>query len=401
MKEESVPKLVKWPFFVGDAVLLALACWILYQCSIPAKLWELSAAAVCVFGGAVLAIIPYLKEYRTVSRLTEAAMLEDTTKRFEDVGKVGESISMATAQWQSVEDNCKKAVVSSEQVVNRIAAEAKAFAEFLQNANDQERKNLRLEIEKLKRSEADWLQVLVRILDHVFALYQAGEKSNQPALIEQLTLFQNACRDIARRVGLVPFIPEAGEPYSEKIHQLPDPEARPSAGSTVSETLATGFTFQGELLRPALVVVSPEPVKDATSTTEDIQSPELETTSTQSGEDAEEVSADFADQSSLEKDDDSSQSPAPNEPEGEDQQLFLEQEQAPATEAAEPERESDEPKTPGNVYEDDLFPEYSDADEENSGETTGREDTDETESNRREPPDGASPGFNRDPQLPL
>ena len=66
-------------------------------------------------------------------------------------------------------------------------------------------------MDKLRKMEGDWLKVAVQILDHVFALFRAAERSGQPALIEQLGQFQNACRDAARRIGLVPFAPGAGE----------------------------------------------------------------------------------------------------------------------------------------------------------------------------------------------
>ena len=46
--------------------------------------------------------------------------------------------------------------------------------EFLAKANDSEKGFLRLEVDKLKRAEGEWLQTLVRILDHVNALHQGA-----------------------------------------------------------------------------------------------------------------------------------------------------------------------------------------------------------------------------------
>ena len=42
-------------------------------------------------------------------------------------------------------------------VADKMAAEAKAFAEFLQKANDTEKSHLRLEVEKFRRGESQWL----------------------------------------------------------------------------------------------------------------------------------------------------------------------------------------------------------------------------------------------------
>jgi molecular chaperone GrpE (heat shock protein) len=134
-----------------------------------------------------------------------------------------------------------------------MAGEVREFSEFMQKMNDSEKGALRLEIEKLRRGESEWLQVLVRILDHVFVLHTAAVRSGQPKLVEQISNFQNACRDAARRIGLVPFNAEADEPFNPERHQAVGEEGQPSADAVVAETVGAGFTFQGRLLRPALV----------------------------------------------------------------------------------------------------------------------------------------------------
>jgi hypothetical protein len=74
-------------------------------------------------------------------------------------------------------------------------------------------------------------------------------------LIEQLGNFQNACRDVARRTGLVPFVANPGDPFDQNFHQLADPNVQVQMDSKVEEVIATGYTFQGQLLRPALVTL--------------------------------------------------------------------------------------------------------------------------------------------------
>jgi hypothetical protein len=141
-----------------------------------------------------------------------------------------------------------------------MAAEARAFAEFMQKAGESEKGHLRLEVEKARRSEGEWLQIVVRLIDHVYALHQAAAHSGQPNVQQQIGLFQNACRDVVRRVGLLPLEAEPGEAFDETRHRLLDKEPRPEPGAIVAETLATGFSFQGQMLRPMLVrVVSPKP----------------------------------------------------------------------------------------------------------------------------------------------
>jgi molecular chaperone GrpE (heat shock protein) len=91
------------------------------------------------------------------------------------------------------------------------------------------------------------------MLDHVYALHQGASRSGQPTLIEQVGSFQNACRDAARRVGLTPFTASEAEPFDAERHQLVEEGPTPPADAVVGETVAVGYTFQGRLLRPALV----------------------------------------------------------------------------------------------------------------------------------------------------
>jgi molecular chaperone GrpE (heat shock protein) len=166
---------------------------------------------------------------------------------------VAAQISHATSQWQSVREGADKTLGAAREIADRMAAEVKAFNEFIRRANEDERAMLRLEVEKVRRAENDWLQVLVRILDHVHALNQAAGRSRYAGVPEQIGKFQTACHDAARRIGLLPFIPAAGEPLNTERHQLVDPGAKPGENALVQEAIANGYTFQGKLLRPALV----------------------------------------------------------------------------------------------------------------------------------------------------
>jgi hypothetical protein len=50
----------------------------------------------------------------------------------------------------------------------------------------------------------------------------------------------------------VPFAGQAGEPFNADAHRTADGNA-PAAGAVVMETMAAGFSFQGQLIRPAVV----------------------------------------------------------------------------------------------------------------------------------------------------
>jgi molecular chaperone GrpE (heat shock protein) len=249
-KHWTVPK---WPFLVGDAALLAVGFFFIQRAPHPIGRWEIVTASACVALGAVLGALPFILDYRAIVKVIEASALGAVSEKIQNLEKLAAQIHAATNEWLNVQTQAEKTSVGAKEIADRMAEEIRQFSEFMQKMNDSEKAALRLEVEKLRRGEADWLQALVRMLDHVYALHVAAARSGQPKLAEQIAQFQNACRDAARRIGLVPFVAEAGEPFDAGRHQPLDGETVPPADAVAAETVAPGFTFQGRLLRPALV----------------------------------------------------------------------------------------------------------------------------------------------------
>jgi len=253
-------KVPKWPFFLGDAIMLGLGYYIFWQGKLPLPLNEIIALGVCVALGALLGILPYLLEYRAVIKygalikLIETSSLCAATEKISNLESCVAQITSATDHLQTAQSQADKTAGLAKEISDRMSAEAREFTAFLQKANDGEKATLRLETDKLRRAEADWLGVLVHVLDHIFALTRAAERSGQENLIAQLNQFQNACRDAARRVGLVPLLATPGEPFDAQRHQLPE-KAEVPAGAIIGEVLVTGYTFQGKLIRPVVVRV--------------------------------------------------------------------------------------------------------------------------------------------------
>ena len=254
MHDAQELKVTKWPFFLGDAFLLGLAYFVCWQGKTPLGRWEITAAGICVTLGALLGILPFLLEYRALIKRIETSALGTAAEKIQNLEMLASQISGATNHWQSAQDQADKTAALAREISERMAAEVREFTAFMQKINEGERATLRLEVEKLRRAENDWLNVLVHMLDHVYALHSSAERAGQTHLIGQLGRFQNACRDAARRVGLVPFGAAHQEPFDAQRHQWADGDS-PPAGALVTEMVATGYTFQGKPLRPALVRV--------------------------------------------------------------------------------------------------------------------------------------------------
>jgi len=262
MTQATEPRLPKLPFVVADIGLLGVACLIFRNGHAPMTPWDMFFCAASVALGAVLCVAPFLLEYRAAMKLTEADRLANAVLQIENIEIIGRQINHATANWQGAHEQANKTVDAAREIAESITAEARSFSEFLKKANEAEKNNLRLEVDKLRRVESEWLQILVRILDHIFALNQAAVRSGQASIVTQLGQFQTACRDIARRVGLVPFVAIPGEPFDPKTHQLNDAKVVPEETARVAETIATGYSFQGQLVRPALVALQASPAAD-------------------------------------------------------------------------------------------------------------------------------------------
>lgn len=245
----------KVPFCVAGLLLVGFGYVFALKGPHPFSHWEIAGG--CVACGAILGILPFVLDYLFIGKLIEINALGAVADKIEHLNQFSAQISAATARWAAVQefvgDNAEKTATAARQIADKMNAEVREFSEFMKKMNDSEKASLRLEVDKLRRSETEWLQVLVRILDHVFALHSAAIRSNQPKLAEQITQFQNACRGTVRRIGLAGFVGEVDEPFDAQRHQLADKNQKPFDGAVIGETLGVGYTYQGKLLRPALV----------------------------------------------------------------------------------------------------------------------------------------------------
>jgi len=277
-KNVTIPKL---PFLCGGALLLILAELIVWRGSRPVSTAEAISCVVLAVIGATIGILPFILEYKAFIKTVEVNALGAAVDQIQNLEKVAGQLSSATEQWTRVQEivqtNADKTASVSKQIADKMGEEARQFSEFMQKMNDSEKAALRLETEKLHRGEAEWLQTLVHILDHIFALHTAAVRSGQPELANQIAHFQNACRGLTRRVGLAAFSADANKPFDPERHQLANSKTPPPAGAIVAETVGSGYTFQGRLLRHALVRVRQEgsetpaenkPVSDETPATE-------------------------------------------------------------------------------------------------------------------------------------
>ena len=294
MSKQNAPTLPLYAFIVADVAFLVAAWWIGTRSPHPLDLGHVFAVLVSLAGGALCGVLPFMRQYQAQLDLNETDKLTNTVSQIRELAKVGRTVREAADQWHLAQEASSETVKAAKGVFDKMAEETKSFHEFLENAHKTEINNLRLQVEKLRKTDQEWMQITVNMLDHVFALYEAGQKSEHVGVANQLAQFRAACYDIVRRNGLIPFEAEPGEPFDSRKYQLKDPSHQPGPDKLVQRTLATGYTFQGQLLRKALVglaetEIEGKPSRNLDSVGSDEVKESLETSNSQSIEPQEEV----------------------------------------------------------------------------------------------------------------
>lgn len=250
------------PFWFADAILLLTAGVVVAVGARPLRAWEVAAVVVCVGAGAWLSVWPAKRTYEAELRESDTDRLAETVARLGQLDVVADRIAAATGQWQAVQERATQSADLAKGVVDRLAREAEAFATAVSRSSDGEKQTLKLEVEKLRRAEGEWLQSVGRLMDHVFALHLAALRSGQPGVIEQIERFHAACREALRRVGFVPLVAAPDDVFDSRKHQVAE-GPRPPEGTRIDETVAAGYMYQGQLLRPIIVKVVLPGARDA------------------------------------------------------------------------------------------------------------------------------------------
>jgi molecular chaperone GrpE (heat shock protein) len=251
---DAKPPLPLWPFIVVDVLLLGVAALLMKFGHHPLSWQEAGLLVLCGALGCWSFVTPFLRRNADEQALSQAKLLAEATGQIQKLDQLAGQISSATNQWLELQTHTAQAAESAKQVADGLAAEAKAFTEFIQKSGEREKAHLRLEVEKLRRAEGERLQIIIHVLDRVFALFQAAQRTGQPALMEQIGHFQKDCREATRRIGLVQTAAEAGEAYDPQLHQLPE-NTSAAENALVADTLAAGYTYQGQLLRKPMVAL--------------------------------------------------------------------------------------------------------------------------------------------------
>src|ERR1700690_1982418 len=99
MNDTANGKVPKWPFLLGDALLMVFGYFFVLRSPLPIHHWEIAAG--CVVIGALLGVIPFILDYRAAGKALEVNALGAVADRIQDLERVTALISSATNEWMS------------------------------------------------------------------------------------------------------------------------------------------------------------------------------------------------------------------------------------------------------------------------------------------------------------
>jgi molecular chaperone GrpE (heat shock protein) len=261
--DSSNPKLPLLPFLLADLLCVAGAFAVYQLSQRPLLPWQACLLVAFVGAATWCMLYPFIRRDSSAQAMARVKAMSECVAQINRLDAVAAQIAAATSQWQTVQEYAVRIADATKEVSTAMNEETRQFSETLQKANDAEKNHLRVEADKLRRLEVEWLQVTTRILDHIHALHTAALRSKMPTLISQIGQFQEACRDTARRVGLVTIECRPGDAYDAALQELPESESAVPAKAVVQHTLVPGISYQGRLMRKALVTVCEAPAADS------------------------------------------------------------------------------------------------------------------------------------------
>lgn len=261
----DTPRLPKWPFLVGDALLLGTAVLLATRSVQPYSNGVIIAIAICVALGCVLGAIPFLADY--AQRQDEA--LDERQRGLEaltrTVADSAEQISVAANTMHELTELARQQVSQAESLPDTLGD---SISEINQQIADNIHKisdTLRQEVKALKPSEprkpdntAEKLQqVLARLDDLEAALDQKLAALSAPVAAPAIVAAVEPAKS-AEPEPTPPAEPVVAHPAEEPAEK-PTPISAPETKTEASEALPA--TVEGITIEPAPELPAPKPAK--------------------------------------------------------------------------------------------------------------------------------------------
>ena len=87
MNDATNWKVPKWPFLLGEVLLLVFAYFIVWQSPHPIGKWEIIACFSAAAFGALIGIVPFILDYRAMGKVIEVNALGTVSEKIQNLEK--------------------------------------------------------------------------------------------------------------------------------------------------------------------------------------------------------------------------------------------------------------------------------------------------------------------------
>ena len=181
MNLPSSPRPPKWPYLLGDALLLALACSVGLSAESPFSPLVLSVIFGCVALGCVLAALPYLFDFFAEQRATVLEFQRKLEAQSARLAHDIETLAAAGTQLKAAQEAAAKAVHTADALPYKLQEKIAEFTAQLQQHDDEEKAAMTKELEALRDTEGQRLTALVGTIQTATKEFAALEKEARAA----------------------------------------------------------------------------------------------------------------------------------------------------------------------------------------------------------------------------
>ena len=126
MNDLTTVKVPKWPFLLGNALMLGVAGWVvIWKSAHPIAQWEVLTAVGCVAFGAVLGVLPFILDYRAAGKALEANALGTISEKIQNLEKLAAQIAVCTNQWEVAQAQADKTSAAAKEIAARMSEEVR------------------------------------------------------------------------------------------------------------------------------------------------------------------------------------------------------------------------------------------------------------------------------------
>ncbi|MGS2718120.1 nucleotide exchange factor GrpE [Eionea flava] len=200
-----------------------------------------------------------------VTNESEDKVIDEVSSSDTPSDAVEEAVDTADGIDDSRADNDSSDIEQEDSVGDVLSEEIASLKEQALRAQadaQNTRRRAEQDVEKARKFALEkFVSDLLPVADNLERAIAAGnpEDETQKAVIEGVELTLKSLQDTLKK-HKVEMVNPAGEPFDPQLHQamtmVPNPDMEPN---TVMDVFQKGYTLNGRLVRPAMVVVSSAP----------------------------------------------------------------------------------------------------------------------------------------------